>query len=282
MLRWEDAGHTGIVFGAVPLERAEAAADVATVMAFVRDCAVPLLVSSGTGPALRGTATLMRAQTETFLLTAAHLLDDRVRLGDLMLPLPGGGWVNLDGARVCADADTDIVAVVPPRRTQTLLAGAWSAVPVSAVAGTDARASANEEPAHYPHYFLAGYPAAMTRLRGEWFAAKRLVVISGELPASAGETPDRGAVPDRAAHGHSAAHPHRDLLLEYSRTAPRIDGAEIHTPPLEGVSGAAIWAVRRVRGQSQLMIVGVQSSFRHSRYLRAHRLTPLQIRRMPL
>ncbi len=115
--------------------------------------------------------------------------------------------------------------------------------------------------AEHPHHYVAGYPAALSRQHQEWLVAKRLLLITGELLA-----------PPVPAAG-------RDLLLAYGRVAPRTDGTEIHTPALEGVSGAAVWAVCRQNDLRMLMIVGVQSSFRHSTYLRAHRVDAARIRR---
>ena len=250
MLRWEDAGCTGIVLGAAPPGEQHA------VPAFVRDCAVPLVVCSGALAAVRGTATLIRTGKQIVLLTAAHLFDHRVRLGDLMLPLPASGaWLNLDSAQVRCEIDADIAVIRPDAQAQAALAKEWRAVPLEAVAG--AGLAVGEDWMHY----VAGYPAALTRLHEQWLVAKRLLVMSGEL-----------------APGCPAGESGRDLLLEYRRVAARTDGQSIHTPPLDGVSGAAVWGVRCFGGGRHLMIVGVQSSFCHSRYLRAHRVTPLQIR----
>ena len=259
MLRWEDAGSTGIVFGAAEGTRSDAVPGAVPhavshdVPQFVRDCAVPIVLCSGAVAAVRGTATLIQTGNAVLLLTAAHLFDQGVRLGDLMLPLPAtGGWQSLESAGLRSDVAGDIAVVTPSRRAQAALAGAWCAVPLAAVAG--AEHAADE---HLTHY-VAGYPAALTRLHEEWLVAKRLLVMSGEL-----------APADRP---HAAGS--RDLFLEYRRVAPRMDGHSIHTPPLDGVSGAAVWGVRRVNGCRQLMIVGVQSAFCHHRYLRAGRISP--------
>lgn len=250
MLRWEDAGCTGIVLGAAPPGEQHA------VPAFVRDCAVPIVMCTGAVAAVRGTATLIRTGKDIVLLTAAHLFDDRVRLGDLMLPLPtSGAWLNLDSAQVRCEIDADIAVIRPDVQAQVALAKQWRAVPLEAVAG--AGLVVGEDWMHY----VAGYPAALTRLHEEWLVARRLLVMSGEL-----------------APGSPAGESGSDFLLEYRRVAARTDGQSIHTPPLDGVSGAAVWGVRYIGGHRRLVIVGVQSSFCHGRYLRAHRVTPLQIR----
>lgn len=293
MLHWEDAGHTGIALQgrpqALPDSLSKSLPDVSPdassnassnafsnafsspVPGFVRDAAVPIVLFAGQRAAVRGTATLIRAGQHLFLLTAAHLFDDDVRLGDLALPLPRAqGWVTLAGAAV-RRADTgygrepgagegsDIAVVALPRATQAALAREWCAVSLSAIAAASYDAAAPQD-AEHPQHYVAGYPAALSRQHQEWLVAKRLLLITGVLLAP------------------PAPATRRDLLLAYSRIAPRTDGTEIHTPALEGVSGAAVWAVCRQNGMRALMIVGVQSSFRHSKYLRAHRVDAARIR----
>jgi len=307
VLQWEDAGHTGIALQGLPqalpdslphslshspsnspshslrdalpdaLPNALSNASLNLVPSFVRDAAVPIVLFAGQRAAVRGTATLIRAGQHLFLLTAAHLFDDDVRLGDLALPLPRAqGWVTLAGAAV-RRADTgyqrevgareggagegsDIAVVALPRATQAALAREWCAVSLSAIAAASDGPGASQD-AEHPQHYVAGYPAALSRQHQEWLVAKRLLLITGLLLAP------------------PAPATRRDLLLAYSRIAPRTDGTEIHTPALEGVSGAAVWAVCRQNGMRALMIVGVQSSFRHSAYLRAHRVDAARIRR---
>lgn len=293
MLQWEDAGHTGIALqgslhappgsGCDPLSDTLSNALSNPVPGFVRDAAVPIVLFAGQRAAVRGTATLMRAGQQLFLLTAAHLFDDDVRLGDLALPLPRAqAWVTLAGAAV-RRADTgherevdagegrDIAVVALPRATQAALAREWCAVSLSAIAEVADDHGARHD-AEHPQHYVAGYPAALSRQHQEWLVAKRLLVITGALlaPTAAGACALVG--------GRPASPARRDLLLAYSRIAPRTDGTEIHTPALEGVSGAAVWAVCRQNGIRALMIVGVQSSFRHSTHLRAHRVDAARIR----
>jgi hypothetical protein len=57
----------------------------------------------------------------------------------------------------------------------------------------------------------------------------------------------------------------------YARTAQRIDGLEIHTPELDGVSGATVWAVDD-EGPDDIACVlrpaAVQVAFQHGRHVR--------------
>ena len=51
----------------------------------------------------------------------------------------------------------------------------------------------------------------------------------------------------------------------------RIDGLEIHTPALDGVSGATVWAVDHAAGDDVACVLrpaAIQVAFQHGRHLR--------------
>ena len=56
----------------------------------------------------------------------------------------------------------------------------------------------------------------------------------------------------------------------------RGDGRMIHTPALEGMSGAAIWKIGTTRGGASIELAGVQSAFLHSRYLRGDAIASIE------
>jgi hypothetical protein len=65
------------------------------------------------------------------------------------------------------------------------------------------------------------------------------------------------------------------LKLSYSRIARRADGLQIHAPPLDGVSGATLWAVVEDGSgvvECVLQPTAVQSSFKHDAYVKAEPL----------
>ena len=68
------------------------------------------------------------------------------------------------------------------------------------------------------------------------------------------------------------------LQLSYRRIARRADGLEIHAPPLDGVSGATLWALIESGAtpagaeECELQPAAVQSSFKHDAYVRADML----------
>jgi hypothetical protein len=57
----------------------------------------------------------------------------------------------------------------------------------------------------------------------------------------------------------------------YARTASRIDGLEIHTPALDGVSGAAVWAVEPEGTDDVACLLrptAIQVAFHHGLHVR--------------
>ena len=69
--------------------------------------------------------------------------------------------------------------------------------------------------------------------------------------------------------------PGLDLFLEYGRVAEDLDGRDISTPALDGVSGATAWTIqppssdRTVWSPEGLVkIAGIQASFLHSQFIR--------------
>ncbi|MGH6624821.1 MAG: hypothetical protein ACREBN_12645, partial [Burkholderiaceae bacterium] len=57
----------------------------------------------------------------------------------------------------------------------------------------------------------------------------------------------------------------------YARTAERVDGLGIHTPELEGVSGALVWSIDELEPDPSCVLraVAMQIAFRHGQYVRA-------------
>ena len=63
-----------------------------------------------------------------------------------------------------------------------------------------------------------------------------------------------------------------DRLFSYGRVASRADGVAVHTPELEGMSGAGIWILESCRAGlgARLRLDAVQSAYVHGRYMRGH------------
>jgi hypothetical protein len=101
---------------------------------------------------------------------------------------------------------------------------------------------------------VTGYPAALSRFEHGWLGARRFTMVT--CPADA---------PQVAVQS-------RDRFFDYGRIACRADGTPIHTPELQGMSGAGIWTLDSVAGggEARLLLEAVQSSFMHGRFVRGH------------
>lgn len=181
------------------------------------------------------------------LLTAAHVFD-QASVGDLALPLPQeGGWAFLRSARprVFVHPERDVALVRLADRTFVRrLQGNWKPLAAACL-----ESPAHDRPCHL--YVVVGYPASqMRRIDGAVYM-KPVVVFTGALDAG---------------------------RFAYSRTAERTDGVAIHTPELDGVSGALVWAVHEDEPDADCLLraAALQVAFAHSRYLRAEPLHPAQ------
>jgi hypothetical protein len=183
------------------------------------------------------------------LLTAAHVFD-RATVGDLAIPLPNdGSWAFLRSTRsrvfVHPERDIAFIMLEDPafvRRLQTN----WKSVPAThlrADPAADRKTSL---------YVMAGYPASQSRRIDGAVYMKPVVVFTGAL--------DEGR-------------------LAYARTAERVDGLAIHTPELDGVSGALVWAVHDDEPDADCLLraAAVQVGFAHSQHLRTESLEPARL-----
>jgi hypothetical protein len=190
------------------------------------------------------TATLVADGSTLALLTAAHIFD-QVAVGDLAVPLPReGAWACLHSARlrVIVHPERDLALItVGDAALARRLRGNWMPVSTSHLHldAADDRA---------PRTFaVAGYPVSQSRRVDGSVYMKPVVLFTRALDA------------DR---------------LAYARTAERIDGQHIHTPELDGVSGALVWAVHDAAPDAECLLraAAIQVAFAHGRYLRTEPL----------
>ena len=185
------------------------------------------------------TGSLVSCGGELGLLTAGHIFE-HVTVGDLAIPLPARGSVARLGERalrVIVDSERDLaLVIIGDRVLARLLQAHWTPVPLAQL---DARAAVARAV-----YGLAGYPTGQT-LRFDGCLFSKPVVVFTSLMAT-----------DRYA---------------YARTAERVDGLGIHTPELEGVSGALIWSIDELEPDPSCVLhaVAMQIAFRHGQYVRA-------------
>lgn len=173
------------------------------------------------------------------MLTAAHIFE-RASLGDLAIPLPREQRaVLLRSTRVRVVAHPTLDAALlwfTDGAVSERLCANWTACPLRQWCGAEAAPAAL--------FALAGYPATSALRADGCIYVKPVVVFTGALDAS---------------------------RYAYARTAQRIDGLEIHTPALDGVSGATVWAVDHAAGDDVACVLrpaAIQVAFQHGRHLR--------------
>ena len=256
MLRWDPLGETRVSFEGGVAGRAGSAGAGALddACAALQACTLALVVHDFQRAAVLGTATLLRVRGLPVLLTAGHLFDGGARLGNILAPLAAGhGFVSLAGARVrrSEDADIAVIALEDVAGAALLLQGRQPAgVPHASVRRRRRRHQAHEGTC----VLLSGYPAVLSRFEQGWLGARRFTMLTRPVDAR-----------------HSAAE-RRDRLFDYGRVACRADGVPIHTPELQGMSGAGIWSLEddAKSGAACLRLEAVQSSFVHGRFVRGH------------
>lgn len=256
MLQWDRLGETRLAFDAV------SDAALGRACAVIDACTLPLVLYDYQRAAVLGTATVLIAGRRPLLLTASHVFDGGVRLGNLLAPLASGhGLIALGGARLIRSRSVDIALIDIGevdgvehllQGRQAVAAALWPFMTGSAPQAAQRRARSARERRH--RVLVSGYPAALTRFERGWLAARRLTVLT------------------RRHHEVAALRCPADRLFGYGRIASRGDGVTVHTPELEGMSGAGMWVLEAGRaGQvARLRLDAVQSAYVHGRYLRGH------------
>lgn len=185
------------------------------------------------------TATLIVDGRDGAVLTAAHVFE-QASIGDLAIPLPREGrllMLRSTRVRVVAHPHLDIALLwFEDRAVGARLCANWTGCPLRQWCAPATAAATL--------HAIAGYPASNARRADGCIYAKPVVVFTGALDA---------------------------VRYAYARTAVRIDGLEIHTPELDGVSGAAVWAVEPdAAGEFDCVLRphAVQVAFQHGRHVR--------------
>jgi hypothetical protein len=244
MFRFDRVGHSSIRINDAPSHAVHALLDA---------CTLPIVVHDLSRAAVLGTATLVRHGEDTHLLTAAHVLEHPLfRLGNVLVTEHGhaqGGarLLALHGAQVrrALHADVALIALTHCAALPAILRGRIAVPLREAIA--DTTEAAHDVQTTRDVFAVCGFPAAWSRFDLGWLAARHLTVFTQRhhTPSAAGQ------------------------WCSYRRTAQRIDGQAIHTPALEGMSGAGIWRLHdTVSGALTAQLTAVQSAFVHSQYLR--------------
>jgi hypothetical protein len=225
---------------------------------FVHSVSPPLVLEIGEALArCHGTGTLFEIEGRYFIITARHIFDgiDASALAIPEHPTEGGmhtlGCINIyrpDQPHVDVAAiellQTEIISKL--QRSWQWLSLANVALPTNSVSASN--------------FFVSGYPTAESKEREGSLAGKLCTAYTQRLiktPAEAGLPVTEGL----------------DFFLEYKREAYDLSGQLMTTPVPPGMSGASIWERRSVSGvwtpESSARVVGIQTSFVHSEFLRA-------------
>lgn len=185
------------------------------------------------------TASLVIDGPHRAILTAAHVFE-QASVGDLVIPLPREQRLlplRSTRVRVVTHPTLDIALLwFADRAVAEHLCRNWAASPLRQWSAPFA--------APAPMFALAGYPANNARRADGCVYFKPVVLFTAALDA------------DRYA---------------YARVARRIDGIDVFTPELDGVSGATVWAVEphgRDEVACLLRPAAVQVAFRHGEHVR--------------
>jgi hypothetical protein len=175
------------------------------------------------------------------LLTAAHIFEC-VSAGDLAIPLPRERDVALlrsARVRVVVHMVSDLAVLWIDDGLARRLCANWESCPLSQWPADEATAAT---------YVVAGYPSASVRRIDGWIYAKPLVLFTAPIDSA---------------------------RYAYARTAERTDGLMIHTPELDGVSGATVWGVTDEGDDGVSCLLrpaAIQVAFLHGHHLRAERV----------
>ncbi len=231
-----------------------------TVESFARTVTLPLLLDIDDKVTLQGTGTLFKIAGQHMVVTARHVFDDIPDLEKFAFPeAPKGGAIHTFGQSVVVkptspNIDVAVILLNDPATVERL-SKAWQFLSLANIADPAVNAPDG-------HFFVAGYPVSMTKPVGGWLSGGFVTAYTQRIP----DIPAEAELPVSA---------ELDLFFDYRKTATVESGAEIATPKLPGVSGAAIWQAKEIDAtaiwtpEAAFSIVGVQSSYLHSKYIRA-------------
>ena len=185
------------------------------------------------------TASLVVDGSEGAVLTAAHIFE-KASVGDLVIPLPRDQCLmplRSTRVRVVTHPHLDIALLwFVERAASERLRANWSACSLRQWCDTSLA------PASL--YAIAGYPAINARRSDGCVYVKPVVLFTAPLD---------------------------ERRYVYARVARRIDGLDIHTPALDGVSGATVWSVEHDGSDDVACLLrpaAIQVAFHHGRHVR--------------
>lgn len=229
--------------------------EMSSIERFLTACTVPLIYQGVDKVRVQGTGTFFEQDGRHFLVTAGHVFKG-IDPNELGVPERAGndayiwrfGHAQIHHPKNTDELDVGVVELGDKEFIELAVAG-WRFLNASNLA---------PPVSNIEQYIVAGYPdKTVKNIDGTLTPAALFQIYTGPFD---GEPRDgRGKF---------------DLLLRYDRKAGNTYGRRKQTPSLEGVSGAAVYAVLPSKDgiwapEIILKVVGIQTSFVHSEYIRA-------------
>jgi len=223
---------------------------------YVRRCTVPLIRESDSQAYIEGMGTLFVVNSQHYLVTAAHVLEDRIalnqleqigiRLGETSNNVSNLGHARIESFRPIGPFDVAIIRFEQPELIEALRSGWRFLTPndLSPIRSGMCKC------------LVAGYPLAMCQKNGWNLAALFLCYASRLLPNVPAEARD--------------VRENLDIFVAHQARGEDLAGSISTAPAFSGVSGASIWAVLEGSSpdQSLLKVIGVETDCRPGSYIR--------------
>ena len=223
--------------------------------------AVPLFRAIGEDADHLATGTFVAVGEKLILLTARHILDQSAPEHIAIAETPEGSGLRTLGNLLIhkpidlPDTEIDIVGIeVQDQETIDIIECGWRVVHIA----IGDEADANGE------VVLIGYPSATLDRKDMRITGRP----SGIVTALLGDIPVNSAPPVNTT---------LDVFLQLPRKAIAKGGAIVDIPPIQGMSGCAIWQLRETTDgelwspDRALRLVGIQSSALSGSYFRGKR-----------
>lgn len=231
---------------------------------FIASCTTPLILETTEHTEILGTGTFFRSSGRSFLITASHLFEKGVDVNKIAVPLSpvkADLW-TLGNAELFYPNDSFYDIAVLELKNKSLveqLQQRWTFLSPANIA----------MPAKNHRWFIVGgFPCALSRTTPSEVRGMFADFYTTPLPG----------VPEQAMQPVDLS---VDLFLHYGRDGEKLDGTDLATPKLHGVSGASVWALSDTKSaqvwspEHQLRIVAIQVAFVHSTYIRTKKWTAL-------
>ncbi|WP_145978870.1 hypothetical protein [Pseudomonas mosselii] len=226
---------------------------------FVMSVTIPILHELGDAAALLATGTLFKIAGRSFIITARHVFDEVSDLTLLAYPEnPLKGSLHTFGDMAIykpkeEHIDVAVIELLDPETLRRLHAG-WQFLELKNVGIPSKNLDDGS-------VFVGGYPQSLTDLQDGWTTGAFLTAYTQRIP----DTPSGALEP---------VCEDLDMFFDYGHLAHTLTGEPITTPVLKGVSGGSIWEMVEPTStvwspDQNVRVIGVQSSFRHSDFIRA-------------